>query len=40
MKLSEALAVLLWLAIIVGMFYLLGWSMNVWAALGWQDYSL
>ena len=40
MKLTEALAVLLWLAVMVGCIYLLGWSMNLWAALGWQDYSL
>lgn len=40
MKLGDALAVLLWLAIMVGCIYLLGWTMNLWAALGWQDYSL
>lgn len=40
MRLTQALACLLWLAIVVGCVYLLGWSVNLWAALGWQDYSL
>ena len=39
MKLSDALAVLLWLAVVVAMLYFLGWTMNLWAALGWQAYS-
>ena len=39
MKLTDALAALLWLAILAGMIYLLGWTMNLWAGLSWQGYS-
>jgi hypothetical protein len=37
---GNLLSSLLWLAMVAGAIYLLGWSMNLWAALGWQDYSL
>lgn len=36
----KAIAALLWLAMVGFAVYLLGWSVNLWAALGWQSWSL
>jgi hypothetical protein len=37
---GHLLSSLLWVAMLAGAVYLLGWSVNLWAALGWQDWSL
>jgi hypothetical protein len=37
---GNLLSSLIWLAMLAGAAYLIGWSMNLWAALGWQSWSL
>lgn len=36
----RVVAALVWLAMQAFAVYLLGWSVNLWAALGWQSWSL
>lgn len=37
---GNVLSSLLWVAMVAGTVYFLGWSINLWAALGWQSWSL
>lgn len=37
---GDVVAAVLWLLFVAFAVYLVGWSMNLWAALGWQGWSL
>lgn len=37
---SSVAAAVLWAVIVAFAVYLLGWSVNLWAFLGWQSWSL